>query len=296
MPFAAPVSASKPVPLRDFRDALRALACLSALLAAPLATRGGRAEELAFRVESEVFVNGVDEPVARSLTLFRAGVAWDFLDPPKAARGERQSGGAPAAGEIVLHDPARERVVLVDPVRNLKTQIDAIRLDRLSASLSSWARKSDDKLVRWAGGPDFGEGLTESRERIELAGPRVRYAVEFTAAPSPEAAAAYQRFADTAILLKALVRPGGVPPFPRLAINRRVALAGGIPTEVTLDYDARAIKVPGRSDSLRCVHKIHPRLLAADLSRIEDAESSVGLAKQVDLAEFVAGPARPAGD
>ena len=32
------------------------------------------------RVESELFAAGGDEPVARSLTLFHNGVAWDFLE------------------------------------------------------------------------------------------------------------------------------------------------------------------------------------------------------------------------
>ena len=243
------------------------------------------AEEREFRVESEVFANNADEPIARSLTLFRDGIAWDFLEPAAA------KGGGEAACEIVLHDPARERVVLVDPARNLKTHIDSIRLERLSVSLASWARKSDDRLVRWAGGPDFGEGMTESDERIELVGPRVRYAIEFATPPTPEAAGLYRRFADTAILLKALVRPGGLPPFPRLAINRRVAAAGGIPTEVSLEIDSRVALVTGRADSLRCVHKFHPRLLAGDLSRIEEAESRVAVATQVELAEFAAAPA-----
>jgi hypothetical protein len=241
----------------------------------------GAAEDAGFRVESQVFVNGAEEPVARSLTLFRDGVAWDFLEPVAAKGGHAGTGG-----EIVLHDPARERVVLVDPVRNLKTQIDAIRLERLSVSLASWARKSDDRLVQWAGGPDFGEGMTESDERIELVGPRVHYVIDFARPPSAEAAGIYRRFADTAILLKALVRPGGLPPFPRLAINRRVAAAGGIPTEVSLEIDSRVAMVAGRADTLRCVHKFHPRLLTGDLSRIEDAESRVAVATQVALAEF----------
>ena len=243
------------------------------------------AEERGFRVESEVFANSAEEPIARSLTLFRDGIAWDFLEPAAS------KGGGKAACEIVLHDPARDRVVLVDPARNLKTQIDSIRLERLSVSLASWARKSDDRLVRWAGGPDFGEGMTESDDRIELVGPRVRYAIEFAPPPTPEAAGLYRRFADTAILLKALVRPGGLPPFPRLAINRRVAAAGGIPTEVSLEIDSRVALVTGRADSLRCVHKFHPRLLAGDLSRIEEAESRVAVATQVELAEFAAAPA-----
>jgi len=256
--------------------------CLLAVCAGPTPQA---AEERGFRVESEVFANGAEEPVARSLTLFRDGIAWDFLEPSAA------KGGSDAAGEIVLHDPSRERVVLVDPARNLKTQIDAIRLERLSVSLASWARKSDDRLVRWAGGPDFGEGMTESDDRIELVGPRVRYAIEFATPPTAEAAGLYRRFADTAILLKALVRPGGLPPFPRLAINRRVAAAGGIPTAVSLEIDSRVALVTGRADSLRCVHKFHPRLLAGDLSRIEEAESRVAVATQVELAEFAAAPA-----
>jgi len=245
-------------------------------------------------VESEVFVNKADQPVARSLTLFRDGVAWDFLEPPATeqgdARGTKASDATAVTGEIVLHDPARERIVLVDPARNIKTQIDSIRLERLSVSLAAWARKSDDRLVRWAGGPDFGEGMTESHERIELVGPRVRYAIEFTAPPTTEAASIYRRFADTAILLKALVRPGGLPPFPRLAINRRVAAAGGIPTDVSLEIDSRAAMVTGRAETLRCVHKFHPRLLATDVSRIEEAESRVAVAVPVELAEFAAAP------
>ena len=260
---------------------------ISLLLSLAIACGGAwatAADNGGFRVESEVFANGGEEPVTRSLTLFRDGVAWDFLEPPAVKRGET------AAGEIVLHDPARERVVLIDPVRNLKTQIDAIRLERLSVSLAAWARKSDDRLVRWAGGPDFGEGMTEADDRIELVGPRVRYGIEFAAPPTEETAGIYRRFADTAILLKALVRPGGLPPFPRLAINRRVAAAGGIPTVVSLEIDSRAAMVTGRSDSLRCVHKFHPRLLAGDLSRIEEAESRMAVATPVELAEFVAVP------
>jgi hypothetical protein len=255
--------------------------CLLGVCALPPVRAG---EERGFRVESEVFANGGEAPIARSLTLFRDGIAWDFLEPAAAKDGSELS------GEIVLHDPARERVVLVDPTRNLKTQVDSIRLERLSVSLASWARKSDDRLVRWAGGPDFGEGMTESDDRIELVGPRVRYAIDFATPPTAEAAGVYRRFADTAILLKALVRPGGLPPFPRLAINRRVAAAGGIPTEVSLEIDSRAAMVTGRADTLRCVHKFHPRLLAGDLSRIEEAESRVAVATQVELADFAAVP------
>ena len=257
--------------------------CLAAVLpvaggAEPLADDAPR--PLAMRVESELFAGG-SEPVARSLTLFRDGVAWDFLELPAAG------GSGMRLAEIALHDPARERVVVIDSGRHVKTQIEAIRLERLSVSLATWARGSDDRLVRWAGGPDFAEGMTEADDTIELAGPRVRYAVGYDAAPSSAAAAAYRKFADSALLLRALVHPGGIPPFPRLALNRRLEAAGAIPTEVTLEIEPRLGAIGGPTERLRCVHRMHPAILAADLARIEEAEAQVAAAEAVDLAAFV---------
>ena len=239
------------------------------------------------RVESDLFSAGGDEPIARSLTLFHQGVAWDFLEIVDADT------KTAAIGEIVLHDPARERVVVIDPVRHVKTQVDMIRLERLSVSLAKWARSNDDRLVRWAGGPDFTAGFTEEDERIELVGPRVRYAVAYEEAPCPEAAGNYRRFADTAILLKALMQPGGIPPFPRLAVNRRLEDAGAIPSEVTLEIEPRLIGIAGRPERLRCVHKVHPRLLGGDLERIEDAQGHVAAAEAVNLATYIARDEEP---
>ena len=238
---------------------------------------------LAMRVESEIFAGG-SKPVARSLTLFRDGVAWDFLEVPAAdGRGKELR-----LAEIALHDPARERVVVIDPERHVKTQIEALRLERLSVSLAKWARGSDDRLIRWAGGPEFSDGLTETDESIELEGPRVRYAVALEAAPSPEAAGAYRRFADSALLLRALLHPGGIPPFPRLALNRRLEAAGAMPAEVTLEIESRLGPLGGPAERLTCVHKVHPALLATDAARIEEAEAHVAASSVVDLATFVA--------
>ena len=256
----------------------------AAIAAVAVAARAGSEEGM--RVESEVFADDDAKPIARSLTLFRNGLAWDFLERP-AGSSQDDATADREPDELVLHDPARERVVVVDPSRNVKTQIDAIRLERLSVSLAAWARKADDRLVRWAGGPDFGDGIQEKGSQLELVGPRVRYAVEFTDAPSADVAQEYRRFADTAMLLKALLHPGGIPPFPRLAINRRVSAAGGIPTAVTLEVDSKAAVIGGRPQVLRSVHKVHPRLLATDLERIEEAEARIAVAEAVDLAAFM---------
>ena len=248
----------------------------------------------ALRVETDVFADRDDVPIAHSLTLFSSQVAWDFLDttPAEKKTSDSESEHSKAFnGEIVLHDPTRERVLLIDPLRQVKTSIDSIQLERLRVSLSKWARTSDDKLLCWAGGPHFENGIQESLDAIELVGPRVQYRIETTDAPSQEIAGQYREFADTAILLRALLHPGGIPPFPRMALNKQLASKAKLPTSVTLEIDSRGSLVPSGLSSMMqrhlcSVHRIHPALRADDLQRIADAEACMAIAEEVSLAEY----------
>ena len=248
----------------------------------------------ALRVETDVFADRDDTPIAHSLTLFSSQVAWDFLDttPAEKKTSDSESEDSKAFnGEIVLHDPTRERVLLIDPLRQVKTSIDSIQLERLRVSLSKWARTSDDKLLCWAGGPHFENGIQESLDAIELVGPRVQYRIETTDAPSQEIAGQYRQFADTAILLRALLHPGGIPPFPRMALNKQLASKAKLPTSVTLEIDSRGSLVPSGISSMMqrhlcSVHRIHPALRADDLKRIADAEACMAMAEEVSLAEY----------
>lgn len=270
-----------------------ALVSLVGLPAAATRLAAADAEPRSFRVETEVFdADDAKKPVARSLTLFRDGVAWDFLEAVPKKKGEQP---AVEPAEFVLHDPARERIVLVDPARNVRTQIDSLRLERLRASLAAWARKSDDALLRWAGGPDFSGGLTDEDSKVLLVGPRVRYEVEHDAAPVDGAAEEYRKFADAAVLVKALVHPGGLPPFPRIAINRRVAAAGAIPSSVRLEVEPRLGRLAGRGTVLRSEHRIVPSWVAADHKRVAAAEERIAMAEEVDLTTY-AGTAVPLAD
>jgi len=264
------------------------------LLAVLLVTKPLAANEAdTLRVETEVFAEHDDSvPLAHSLTLFNRDVAWDFLDVTETdSEDVTDKNIAGFGGEIILHDPARERVVLIDPRRNVRTSVDAIQLERLSVSLANWARQSDDKLICWAGGPAFGEGVQEVDGCLELIGPRVCYRVEATDAPSQAMADRYRRFADTAILLRAMLHPGGVPPFPRLELNRRLAMAGSLPAAVTLETEPRgglsAAALTGvLQRTLRSTHRIHPALRSDDLQRIANAEARMAAAEEVSLARY----------
>lgn len=260
------------------------LALLAGLALLP--TARARAVDGLFRVETAVYdADDAEHPVARSLTLFKDGVAWDFLE--RLDDEGRPLGVEPA--EIILHDPARERIVLVDPARNVKTRIDRLRLERLRSSLAAWARKSDDALLRWAGGPDFAGSFVEDdapERAVVLAGPRVRYEVRHEPAPGDGAAGEYRRFADTALLVKALVHPGGLPPFARIAINGRVAAVDAIPVSVRLSIDPRFGRIAGRPSVSRSEHRALASWTESDHRRVATAGEELSLADEVDLAAY----------
>ena len=74
---------------------------------------------------------------------------------------------------------------------------------------------------------------------------------------------------------------------PRLAVNERLADAAAIPVEVKLEIDPRLSMIGARPERLRCVHRLHPRLLSGDHERIEDAKAHVAAAEPVALAAYV---------
>lgn len=242
------------------------------------------------RVESLVFEENNQEPASRSLALFTRDVIWDFLELP-------DSEGQLQLAEIVLHDPLRERTVLVDPRRNVKVEISKLTLDRLRVSLASWARTADNQVIRWAASGDVEESIRQEHEEdstVVLTGPQVRYVVRYEKVASREVADTYQQFADGSLLVKALVHPGGLPPYPRIAINRRLAEANAIPSEVILTLAGDLPLVGGLPGGvgekvLRSEHRTHPRLLAEDRRRIAEASARVGESSTVPL-EIYANP------
>ena len=245
--------------------------------AEPEATVPTPAAAVILRVETEVFDGDDADPVARSLTLFQDGVAWDFLE-----LGVGDAARRPPA-EIVLHDPSRGRVVVIDPERRVATEIAADRLERVESSLRAWAKGSDDALVCWSASEEC-QPRVEADATVRLDGPGVGYRVVSGAAPGVEAASRFGRFADTAVVLRALLHPGGLPPFPRLAINRHLADAGRLPETVTLELSGGALR-PTRV--LRSEHRFAPRIGPEDLDRIETASAALAIAEKVDLDSYV---------
>ena len=74
------------------------------------------AQENGFRLETDVFVQGNDKPVSRTVTLFHNGVAYDF----------------PRDGQrVTMVDPSGNRIVIFDTQRSVQTVVDIKELAKL---------------------------------------------------------------------------------------------------------------------------------------------------------------------
>jgi hypothetical protein len=177
-------------------DALRhALLPAAALLATCLDV--ARAQQ--FRIDTEVFVDGQQEPVSTSLTIFRDEVIYDFL-----------LGGTP---ETTVFDIRRGRIVLLDPQRKVRTELTTDTLLEFCATMKSRAvSEGQDQLFH----PAFRTEYDEERRMLTLSSELITYVAQGVVPRETGAAKRYQQFADWHARLNA-VRPGNLPPFGRVA-------------------------------------------------------------------------------
>jgi hypothetical protein len=211
-----------------------------------------RAEE--FRVESDVFIGDQKEPIARSVTLFSSGLVYDFprLGPK----------------EITVFDPARGRFVLLDPERKVKTTVATQELLELAAAMKVHAKDLTGAFA-FAANPKFEEHLDADTDWLTLSSPVLTYRARCM---SPEVAAAadrYRQFADWYARLNA-TRPGSLPPFARMELDRAIAERQQVPLEVELTVEPER-RFVGRRLVVRSRHHFNWRLSNTDRQQIDTA-------------------------
>jgi hypothetical protein len=207
-----------------------------------------------FRVETEVFVGHQDEPIAENVTLFSSGLVYDF----------------PLVGpeEITVFDPSRGRFVLLDGQRKVKTTLTTDELLKFAAAMKVQAHGMDG-VVAFAANPRFEESLDEETGWLSLAGNVITYRAKCTIPKIPSAVLGYQEFADWYARLNA-TRPGALPPFARMELNRAVAQRQQVPEEVELVVEPKH-RFVGRKLVVRSRHIFNWRLSNTDRKRIDKA-------------------------
>lgn len=235
----------------------------------------GRADE--FRIVSKVYVGDEPAPVSETITLFDGETVYDFIaSPPRTAVFRKPLGASEG------------RFILLDPTRKLRTEMSTDQLTKFTTGLKAWSAGQDDPLLKFCGNVMFSETWDARTSELRLASPVIQYHLVTEPMPSRQASLQYREFTDWYARLGALLHPGGLPPFPRLAVNEALSKYQVMPQQVHVTI---AQYKPYRKSDLvmRSEHTVTWRLSKEDRNRIDEAGEQLVQFPLVDLGQFRTG-------
>ncbi len=171
--------------------------------------------------------------VARSLTMFRAGKVYDYMDQ---------------LGELVVFEPAQQRFVVMNGSQGLKTEVS---FPLLNQHLSVSETKAKELLAIPAGQPDalsaadaaflkfqldpkFQLSAKTDENLLTLSSPQLTYQVKYSTNVSNETLNLYYQYIDWTAKLNRILHPQAMFPQPRLAVNQILKSRQCMPMTVTL--------------------------------------------------------------
>lgn len=244
-------------------DDLRITIPLAAMMLAPLAIPAVAQQ---FRVETEVFNQGAEEPVSESLTIFDGDVVYDFV-----------LGALP---ETAVFDIRRGRIVCLDPQRKIQTALTTENLLEFCDATRTRAGNGQDKLFH----PQFETSFDDQSQTLTLNSDAISYTARCAAAKDAESAKRFQQFADWYARLN-FVRPGSMPPFARVELNRLIAERNLLPLQVERTVVLKN-PVGNKRGIARSVHAVTWLISNSDRHRIETVATQLTSFRNVPFKEY----------
>jgi len=230
-----------------------------------------------FRMDTQVFAQNNKKPIADTLTIFTQGRVYDFVLDENAA-----------IGEITLYDPARGTITLLDVPGERKTVVKTQDLLEQVFALEQHAVSDATDMFAEAARPSFtvtsdteGEGEDEVTT-FKFVGKHINYTASGKKPARQDAAREYRNFADWYSLLNSL-RPGNLPAGARIELNKQLAAADLIPSEIT-----RVTKegVLSRTLEVRSHHIVNWTLSGEDQKRLSKAGDYLTQFNSVSFEEY----------
>ncbi|MEM7478012.1 MAG: hypothetical protein AAF483_23755 [Planctomycetota bacterium] len=218
-----------------------------------------------FRIETDINVEGYEQPVSRTLSLFRDGAIYDM------SRDEGQ--------DITLIEPSLDRITRFNEATKTKTHNSISELKKLIPAAEQQAAQGP--LAIFLAGA---QSIQVTKEKIVVGREPLRYEATLQKPLDADNAGfyvqLYQQFADASKLLNSF-STGGDPPFARLALNKALAKQGAIPKEIKL-YAKRGGKEIVYSSRLH----VNWGLSKYDKERITKIQDMLANFEQVTPAEY----------
>ncbi len=230
-----------------------------------------------FRIDTQVFVQNGKKPIADTLTIFTQGRVYDFVLDETGA-----------LSEVTLYDPTRGTITLLDVPNQRKTIIKTQDLLEQVFALEQHAVKDASDMFAEAARPKFevtseqeGSDLDEVT-KIKLAGKYITYTATGKKPARQDASREYRNFADWYSRLNSL-RPGNLPAGARIELNKQLATADLIPTEITRVTKEGALS---RTLEVRSHHLVNWSLSGEDQKRLSRAGDYLTQFKAVPFDEY----------
>jgi hypothetical protein len=224
-----------------------------------------------FRIESKVFVADEKTPVSQNVTLFRAGIVYDYLIDP---------------ARVAVFDKPHHRFVLLDSARKQKTDINAEQVLTFCAELRNLALSGPNSFLKFCGDPKFSPELDEKTGDLVMASEFITYRLQTMRAKTPDIAHQVREFSDWYQRLNAMTNRGPIPPFVRFSVNEELDKQGLIATGVHLSIPPQSI-FGGKPLFMRSEHIVTWGLLPRDVKRISETGNDLVSFKPVTFTEFV---------
>lgn len=180
-----------------------------------------------------------------------------------------------------MFDIRRGRIVTLDPHRKIQTVLTTENLLEFCTAMKTRPASSGNEGLFH---PQFQTVFDETARVLTLSSDTLVYQARGEVPKEAEAAARYHQFADWYARLNAF-RPGNLPPFGRIELNRGLAERNLVPTEVT-----RTVTMKRTLGSKRLVHRslhhIQWTISNSDRSRIETVGDQLTSFPQVAVKDY----------
>ncbi len=210
------------------------------------------ATPVAFRVDTDIYVDLQQPPIQQTVTIFSNGKYYDFGDN---------------AQRITAIDPVQQKVLLLDLKRSIRTEVALASLraqtDQAASLAPDWMKNIS--IENWA-----------QDETLTVGNDEFFYTATTAKSPVEAAATQFADFADWSARLNAAYPPKQ-PPYIRIRFNRLLAEHGVLPTKITKTL---------RGKSVYAVASPAWKLTDDDHKRISMVTDAIDKLKAVTPAEF----------
>jgi hypothetical protein len=261
-----------------FKPSFR-LACRLLLAIAVIQTPGAlvpclstQAAAQQLRIESHVYREGRQQPVASSLTLIDNGFVYDFSLDPLQPETEL---------EVAIYDYHRRTVSLLDCQRQVRLNLEQYEiLKMVEEQRLQLAQKPE---LEFLVAPPFEEKTDIANATVELSHPQISYKA---VCEKPKDMTALPTYYDALDQLTRLAAsdPGRLPPFPRLAFNQTLRKYNLMPIEIEMKLASEGLLQ--QDLQLRSTHTTIWQLSTGDRQRMEQAKKKYMNYEVVTLGKY----------